>query len=231
MKALLYELEMPRGLTEAALTAHGADPDEVGVVFWVTQDPIGDLRDDIEALRPEAVVIDSLQAFVRPLGVSTNENDEMDPVVGEIADIAHETGTAILLIHHARKADGQYRGASAIGGAVDLFAEMHREPSEPSFRRMEVKGRWQVDDFKWELAGTEERPEVRLVGASLNLQQRIYLHVQRHPGCSSRDVSRNVRGDTQEIRERLKYLDSKGDIENRGSDRAHQWHATEGALP
>jgi hypothetical protein len=68
------------------------------------------------------ILIDTLSAFWK----IENENDaaEMTKVVKPLLDLARESGACVLLIHHARKSDGQYgdeiRGSGALFAAVDV---------------------------------------------------------------------------------------------------------------
>ena len=48
----------------------------------------------------------------------------MQPIVQSLTHYAHESGVALILVHHGRKADGKYRDSSAIGAAVDVILEM-----------------------------------------------------------------------------------------------------------
>jgi len=57
-----------------------------------------------------------------------NDNSEANRLMGLLRRLANETGCSIVLIHHTSKSDkkGVYsgRGASAIGGAVDVVVNM-----------------------------------------------------------------------------------------------------------
>jgi len=74
------------------------------------------------------ILMDTLSAFWR----IENENDaaEMTKVVKPLLQLARESGACVLLIHHARKSEGQYgdeiRGSGALFAAVDVALVMKR---------------------------------------------------------------------------------------------------------
>lgn len=74
------------------------------------------------------ILVDTLSAFWR----IENENDaaEMTKVVKPLLQLARESGACVLLIHHARKSEGQYgdeiRGSGALFAAVDVAIVMKR---------------------------------------------------------------------------------------------------------
>lgn len=74
------------------------------------------------------ILMDTLSAFWR----IENENDaaEMTKVAKPLLQLARESGACVLLIHHARKSEGQYgdeiRGSGALFAAVDVALIMKR---------------------------------------------------------------------------------------------------------
>jgi AAA domain len=72
----------------------------------------------IEQTGAELVVIDAL-ADIMP-GADENAVKDTHPIFMRMRKIAEETRAAIVVVHHANKA-GDYRGSTAIKGAVDLL--------------------------------------------------------------------------------------------------------------
>lgn len=74
------------------------------------------------------IIVDTLATFWR----IENENDaaEMTKAVKPLLQLARESGACVLLVHHARKAEGQYgdeiRGSGALFAAVDVALVMKR---------------------------------------------------------------------------------------------------------
>ncbi len=111
-------------------------------------------------LEPTATVINSIKTFaqdhaVRLILLDTlsafwrieNENDaaEMTRVVKPLLQLARESGACLLLIHHARKSDGQYgdeiRGSGALFAAVDVALIMKRH-SVQTQRLLQAQSRY-----------------------------------------------------------------------------------------
>lgn len=74
------------------------------------------------------ILVDTLSAFWR----IENENDaaEMTKVVKPLLQLARDSGACVLLIHHARKSEGQFgdeiRGSGALFAAVDVALILKR---------------------------------------------------------------------------------------------------------
>lgn len=90
----------------------------------------------IGAIAPafDLIIIDTL---IATLSGRANENDnvQMGAVMNELARIAHETETAVLLVHHTGKGNSEnvfdlLRGASAIRGGYDVGFLLQRKQDE-----------------------------------------------------------------------------------------------------
>jgi hypothetical protein len=82
------------------------------------EDPIGMQRllGMIEEIEPRVVVLDPL----RELHSGREDlSDEMAPILRPLRQLAHDTGTTIILNHHQNKGGG-FRGSTAILAAADL---------------------------------------------------------------------------------------------------------------
>lgn len=82
----------------------------------------------------DLIIIDTL---IATLSSKANENDntQMGAVVNELARIAHDSNTAILLVHHTGKGQAEnvfdlLRGASAIRGGYDVGLVLERKQGE-----------------------------------------------------------------------------------------------------
>lgn len=79
-------------------------------------------------VEPSLVVIDTLAR--NAVGLDENDAKGMGRVVSYADYLREELGTAVLLVHHARKnAEGRavIRGSSALAGAADMIALVERE--------------------------------------------------------------------------------------------------------
>jgi hypothetical protein len=82
------------------------------------EDPVGmqRLHDMIKEIEPHVVVLDPF----RELHSGREDlSDEMAPILRPVRQLAHETGTTIILNHHQNKGGG-FRGSTAILAAADL---------------------------------------------------------------------------------------------------------------
>ena len=91
------------------------------------------VRDAIAAGNYDLVVIDTL---VKTLSASADENNntEMGAICNALADMAHDSGATILIVHHTSKGAaetfGNIRGASAIRNAYDVGMMLDRRHGE-----------------------------------------------------------------------------------------------------
>lgn len=89
------------------------------------------LQDYIEKLSIQLLIIDPLIKW-KP-GTRENVAEEIGLVMYDLQNIVQKTGCTILVIHHNRKAGGDYgdslRGSSAILGSCDVALELVREDS------------------------------------------------------------------------------------------------------
>ena len=76
----------------------------------------------VAELEPALLILDPLREFHTR---KENDADEMAALLRPLRQLAHETGTAILLVHHRNKhatdASRATRGSSAIPGSVDVI--------------------------------------------------------------------------------------------------------------
>ena len=139
------------------------------------------------------VIIDAL-ADVMP-GADENSVKDVQPVFLALRRIAEATQAAILIIHHSNKANGTYRGSTAIKGAVDLMLMVDSAPdskyitfSADKARDIEPKSftalaSWAADQFY--LTQTDINPK-----AHLSKSHRFVLrYLSEHPGASIDEIA------------------------------------------
>jgi len=103
------------------------------------------LRALIESTEAKFIVIDAL-ADIMP-GADENAVKDVQPVFLRLRKIAEETGAAIVVIHHANKM-GDYRGSTAISGAVDLLLMIESKSGSPNID-LETKKARDIEPFKF----------------------------------------------------------------------------------
>lgn len=101
-----------------------------------------DLREDLELAatladrhQVDLVVFDSFRALWRG-----DERDEADVAAAlyPVGDLAHDTGRACTMTHHAQKGGEEYRGSSAIGACVDWCVMLDRDRDDPDKTRRRI---------------------------------------------------------------------------------------------
>jgi hypothetical protein len=77
------------------------------------------LRATVEAVRPRLLVLDP---FVRLHRRDENASAEVAPLLAYLRLLEREVGTAVLLVHHARKGAAHARAGQALRGSSELHA-------------------------------------------------------------------------------------------------------------
>jgi putative DNA primase/helicase len=212
---LIIGLEEFIGDTARRLQQFGANGKMISLVDrFVTDDRLTEIRWHIEAVKPTLVILDSLVAYSRGTITDANNATQTQNVVQGLTDLAHTLAVALVIIHHARKADGKYRDSSAIGGAVDIIAEVFppEENTDPTRRRVRPIGRVPARGVDFRFDGYHYAIVDANIPAKLPLDQRILNVIGDRPGCSKNDVV-NACGDQRStVLTRIDDMISKGVI-------------------
>lgn len=229
---LIVGLEEYLGDVARRLKRFGADGDKVTLVdgFMGEATRAQEIAAHIEDITPVLVVVDSLVAFANDRGI--DENDAaMATIVQPLTDAAHATGTALIIVHHANKAQGKARGSTAITGATDVVCEFLTpdEDADPTMRRVRSVGRvplirqfdMRFDGDTYELADGPKAP----------LETRILAVVRDRPGISTNDAADAVGGNKADLISTLHRMQAENVIHNR-SDSFHRakWTVAEQKL-
>jgi hypothetical protein len=142
------------------------------------EDPVGmqRLHDMMQEIEPQVVVLDPLRELH---GGQEDSSDEMAPILRPVRQLAHQTGSTIILNHHQNKGGG-FRGSTAIFAACDLGWSFTRadadDDSESSPRGiLKVEGRH----------GPRTMMKVRL-GAGLHWELDQTIALLPEPGARER---------------------------------------------
>ncbi|UAJ73744.1 AAA family ATPase [Synechocystis sp. PCC 7339] len=127
-RVLMVQTDESQGDTLTALDQRGFTDDmPIKIMTRWTADHMAGLRKEIEAFRPEVILIDSLTSINRNSMFSENDTEYARPVL-ELRDLAQEFGCLIYLVHHSNSQNGS-RGTKAITASVSHVFSLHR-PSE-----------------------------------------------------------------------------------------------------
>lgn len=226
---LIVALEESLGDVARRLRHFGADPARIHVVDRLPPDPRERpeaLMDHIRAVLPTLVLVDTLMAYGSGIVEDENAVAQMQPLVQGLTDVAHRMDVGLCAAHHNKKTGG-YRGSSAIGGAVDLIAEMSipDEERDPRRRKLRVVGRLPVHGFEMRYNGTEYEDTS---GMGLPLIERVLNFVRHNPYCSTNQVRSAIGGRGELIDSAVFTLLSRRCITDEGdpSTRTHRWMAS-----
>ena len=155
------DLDRPRGIVlltaedgladtiRPRLDAAGADAEQVVALQAVTgptgrerlptiQD-VGALREGIDAVDAALVILDPLVAYLGS-GVDSHRDASVRAVLGGLAQLAEETGVAVLAIRHLNKSESSnalYRGGGSIAFTASARSVLlaGRDPGDPTRER------------------------------------------------------------------------------------------------
>lgn len=228
-RVLIIGLEEFLGDTIRRLADFGADPDHVELVDALIQAPadrLAEVRSHITAMPGVVLVIlDSLMVYASGAITDANNATQMQSVVDGLTQLTHQLGIALVIIHHAKKSDGRYRDSSAIGGAVDVIAEVFcpDEANDPRRRRVRPIGRVPTRAIDFRFDGRTYVPLDADGQVAAPLDQRITDLVRERPGITANDVAEAIGGYRKQTLEQVKFMVRQGLLDNSsGSDR---WYA------
>jgi len=77
------------------------------------------LAETVERLRPRLLILDP---FVRLHRIDENASGEVAPLLAYLRELQRRHGTAVLVVHHARKSAGNTRAGQALRGSSEFHA-------------------------------------------------------------------------------------------------------------
>jgi hypothetical protein len=209
---VLY-VDAENGEREAHRRVHGLDV-KPGRLIYVEADGFNlkSCVDELDALiathQPGLVILDSLRSLAP--GLDENDSMQAEAVLRPIVRMTQSRSIATLILHHASRASGEYRGSTAIGAAVELGFTLSRhedDPEAPTRRKLacwksrpaaEPPPRWltirpvedagillrEADAFEPH-GGAREEAEAALL-AALNGKPTTWPDWSRHAGLDSK---------------------------------------------
>ena len=183
------------------------------------------LAEAVETHRPKLVVIDTGFRFVRVRDVA--DYAEVTAALDPLLALARESGTHIMILHHARKAGADDRGDVALGsqgffGAVDTMAILTRRPDD-DVRTISTIQRVGDDMAESEIELRSDgrvamRGPIAEAGAR-RVREKVADFLGDSPGATLDDIKgAGIRW--QDARGALRVMLSTGEIERTGGGRA-----------
>lgn len=141
---VLWLTEEPLGIVGTRLLRAGADPERISLLPMSDQ-PSAQLDRALDAPEvPNVIVIDTLYRFANV--ADENSASDWATVLAQF-DRVTALGAALLLVSHAPKGGGWYRGSTAIGGYMDVLLQFVRpEGTSENVREVRSRGRLSSGD-------------------------------------------------------------------------------------
>ncbi len=213
----------------------GAAPDDVFLLERIDTAPLETLRREVAHIKPDLIVIDTLSAYAKSLGLESSDSTGWTQAMAGLTQLARDSKAAVLILHHAKKSDGRYRDSTAIGAGVDAILTMFSDDTDSSVRRIKGLARWPFRDFAIRLIGesgaSDDPLRFELAEGELSLDARVLLDVQRNPGTTTNGVIGRVVGQTKRIKEALDRFEAESTIVNRKNGQANAWFALNQVTP
>lgn len=173
--------------------------------------------------RFDLIIIDTLMSA---LSGQTNENDNalMGSICNDLARIAHDTNTAILIIHHAGKATWEdpfnsIRGASSIRGSYDLGLVLQRKPNEREAILYIESRDYDVEDMtlrqKKNGAGWDYVGSAKIIDRIRSGRETLITMIDSDPnghGLTAKNIAKERGVSVSTIHNQLKRLEKDGHI-------------------
>ena len=218
---LQFSAEGKRSELKQSLERAGAALDDR---IWIytgptVESPIEALETALAQHRPSLVVIDTMIRWV-PVN-DANDYTEMSRVTEAIATMARLSGSHIMMLHHASKADRDagdaVLGSTAIFGAVDTLLAMR---SREGRRTLETRQRY-GDDMEETVLDLDLGTGLLMAAGSLeeveqrDLKAAIMAHAQ--DGMTRQQIVDGVEGRAVLISKAMRQLTTEGHLERLGA--------------
>jgi len=138
---LFVDLESSLPLLNTRIQSIGIKSENI---FFYTESLNFLLKEDISELKNEILyceagfcVIDSLMDVIP--GINENDSGAMNQIFSALRSLVKQTGCSFLIIHHVNKANGDYRGSSAIKGAIDALYTLKSVKERSSYKILEIE--------------------------------------------------------------------------------------------
>ncbi len=203
-----------------------ADGTNIQMVTPAPNNLLSATRDLLAEWPAGLVVVDSLQEYARVTTDTVPDDGDAAgwaTVVRPLAALARKFDVAVVVLHHVRKSDGQYRGSTEIAAAADALLEltMPTQGEDPTLRHIRGRGRWYVEPF--DLAFRDGRYEMA-GGGVLSLDALLLIHVKESPGISANKLVELAGRNRHSVLDTIRQLIGRGAIENQGTEARAKYH-------
>lgn len=205
-----------------------ADPDRLHVLALQPRDLLQRLDTLLREQAVRLIVVDSLAEYARVTeGAAPEDGDASGwgQVVRPLIALARQHEAGLLMTHHPRRSDGQYRGSGEIAAAVDALYEMTVPPQgeDQNVRRFRGRARWPTEPFSVRWTGTNY---LLSGGGELSLDARVLADIQENPGTSRNSLCERLGGRKTAVLAALDQLINRGAVEDQGGHRGRLFPAS-----
>ncbi|MCY4633601.1 MAG: AAA family ATPase [Acidobacteria bacterium] len=158
--------EEPLELLAQRLRVYGVGPGHRGAVFVASPaHGVDRLVDALRRSQPEVVIIDSFASWAVAGGCeSLSDPAVMRRVMDTLRTVA-EDGSGVLVVHHARRSDGELADSRDIAASVDMIvtfdavdAQLDRcAPRSSDLRMLSYLGRWPQETVVFDFDRSDRR--------------------------------------------------------------------------
>lgn len=153
-KVIHFDYEMG----EAGLLRYGAELGLRGNIVPMHNIPLEDIPRVIREAAEEGgrlFVIDSYASIANSLGIenAVNSNGVAERILKPLADLAHELGVTIVLLHHTNKLGHMYDGSQRIKGLADVMLKLRIDSERLGLELQVDKSRYELEGLQWEAPG------------------------------------------------------------------------------
>ncbi|MDO8500455.1 MAG: DnaB-like helicase N-terminal domain-containing protein [Gemmatimonadaceae bacterium] len=204
-----------------------AVPENIDIVVIQRPDLFAQIRARLSEHAFDVLVVDSLTEYARVVqGKVPEEGDSSgwNAVVRPLVALTREfPSLCLLMLHHPRRSDGQFRGSGEIAAAFDCLLEMRgpKDGEDPTIRHITGRARWQVPPFdvrfrngRYELAS----------GLELSLDARVLIQIEQNRGVSLAVLRAKVGGRGKVVDDAVTELLHRGAIVDLGVNGKHAYH-------
>jgi hypothetical protein len=200
-----------------------ADSESVFLLQPLLEQRFEGLREEVAAVRPRLLVIDTLASYVEGEEIDENSSMAWTRILNQLRRLAEEYQVAVILLHHATKRDGTYRGSTAIGASVDQIVEMHEGEANSTVRVFRCRGRWDIADYSvrfdetsmsYEYAGPMRETSDESVSVAAKRRMRNWL--AEHSGAGKTEVTAQAGCRAADARSLFDEMLHEGELEPEG---------------
>jgi hypothetical protein len=160
------------------------------------------------------VVIDSLMEVIQ--GADENASKDMTPVLYTLNKIKERTQTTFFLIHHTSKSGDNYRGSTAIKGAVDLMLHVDKPEKGETVKIKSLKFRdgepvsfkadLKFSDYDFRIEPNDEK-DTKLKREFKQVHIDILKFISENPDAHTEDLKNNIPGEWTNIKKTIDRME------------------------